>query len=124
MYTASVSGIVTTKYTQMYGEAMLSLFRKGHWNIVMEKNDCDSTLAQRMESADAILTATAVPGRNVSVRTATVFMAALSCRVSSAIWAVAAAISKFSRLSRLDSSAIVLLVSAIWMLSLLSLWMM
>jgi len=66
-------------------------------------------------------TATAVPGRKVKVKTAIVFIAALSCRVSWATCAVAAAISRFSRLSRLDSSAILRLLSASWILSLLSL---
>jgi hypothetical protein len=48
-----------------------------------------------------------VPGRKVSVNTAIVFIAALSCLVSSATCAVALASSMFSRLSRLLSSAIV-----------------
>jgi hypothetical protein len=65
-----------------------------------------------------------VPGRKVSVNTAMVFIAALSCLVSSATCAVALASSIFSRLSRLLSSAILRELCAISMLSLLSLWMM
>ena len=63
----------------------------------------------------------AVPGRKVSVKTAMVFIAALSCRVSSATCAVALAISIFSRLSRRLSSAILRELCASWMLSALSL---
>lgn len=65
----------------------------------------------------------AVPGRKVRVRTAMVFMAALSWRVSSATCAVALASSMLSRLSRRDSSAILRELCAISMLSLLSRWM-
>jgi hypothetical protein len=70
------------------------------------------------------LTAMKVPGRKVRVSTAIVFMAALSCLVSSATCAVALASSMFSRLSRLLSSAILRELCAISMLSLLSLCMM
>ena len=69
------------------------------------------------------LTAMNVPGRKVKVSTAIVFIAALSCLVSSATCAVALASSMFSRLSRLLSSAILRELCAISMLSLLSLWM-
>jgi len=65
-----------------------------------------------------------VPGRKVRVNTAMVFMAALSCLVSSATCAVALASSMLSKLSRLLSSAILRELCAISMLSLLSLWMM
>lgn len=67
------------------------------------------------------LTATAVPGKKVKVKMAMVFMAALSILVSSATCAVAATISRLRRLSRRDSSAIRLLLSASWMFNLLSL---
>lgn len=70
---------MTTKYTHVYGDAMLFSFSKGHWNIVMLKKE-----------------ATAVPGRKVSVTMAMVFIAALSCLVSSATCAVAAAISRLA----------------------------
>ncbi len=70
---------------------------------------------------DGVLTATAVPGKNVKVKIAIVFMAALSSLVSSAICAVAAAISRLRRLSLRDSSAIRLLLSASWIFNLLSL---
>lgn len=66
------------------------------------------------------LTAINVPGRNVSVSTAMVFIAALSCLVSSATCAVALASSMFSRLSRLLSSAILRELCAISIFSLLS----
>ncbi len=77
-----------------------------------------------MLPARSVRTATAVPGRKVKVKTAIVFIAALSCRVSWATCAVAAAISRFSRLSRLDSSAILRLLSANCIFSLLSRCMM
>lgn len=71
-----------------------------------------------------VFTAIAVPGKNVKVNTAIVFIAALSCRVSSATWAVALANSKLSRLSRLDSSAILRELVATSIFILLSLWTM
>lgn len=107
----------------MYGDAILLVSWNGHWNMVIEKKDCIQVSNGGRIELDRH-TATAVPGRKVRVRTAIVFMAALSCLVSSATCAVAAAISRFSKLSRLDSSAIRLLVSASCMFSLLSLWMM
>lgn len=65
-----------------------------------------------------------VPGRKVNVSTAMVFIAALSCLVSSATCAVALASSMLRRLSRLLSSAILRELCAISILSRLSLWMM
>jgi hypothetical protein len=74
-----------------------------------------------MQRDESTRTAMNVPGRNVSVNTAMVFIAALSCLVSSATCAVALASSMLRRLSRLLSSAILRELVAISMLSLLSL---
>lgn len=65
-------------------------------------------------------TATAVPGRKVSVKTAIVFIAALSCLVCSATSAVALASFTLSKLSSRLSSAIFFELAASSMFSLLS----
>lgn len=72
------------------------------------------------EVEKVVRTATAVPGKNVKVSRAIVFIAALSCLVSSATCAVDLAISMLSRLSRRLSSAILRELCASWMLSALS----
>ena len=92
--------------------------------MVMLKKDCSMISGYTRKSKATKRTATAVPGKNVRVSTAMVFIAALSCLVSSASCAVAAAISRLSKLSRLDSSAILRLLSASCIFSLLSLCIM
>lgn len=123
-----VTGIVTAKKIQRLGEAIGSPGSGLNVNAsFMLKKDWERVLVLRcriyvLEAGEH--TAMKVPGRNVRVNTAIVFIAALSCLVSSATWAVALANSMLSRLSRLLSSAILRELCAISMLSLLSRWMM